>query len=91
MILNNVPLFPEIKLSATEMEVAAQSLSNPSVKKLLHKFGYDIAVEMLIYNEPGENESAEQFLRKRNLLQGQLNTLNTLLLIEEASPIPTSK
>lgn len=86
MIENTVPLFPEINLSVTEQHIVAQKLSDSTVKKYLKKLGYDIAVQLVIHNEPADGESAEKFLRRRMNLQGQLDTLNTLLLIEDPSP-----
>lgn len=82
MITNNLPLFPEITLSETEIITVAKQLSDPSVKKYLHKLGYDMAVQLVIYNEPAEGQTAEEFLRKRMNMQGQLDTVNTLLLIQ---------
>lgn len=82
MITNNLPLFPEITLSATELIVVAEKLTDPAVRKYFHKLGYDMAVQLVTYNEPAEGQTAEEFLRKRMNMQGQLDTVNTLLLIE---------
>lgn len=73
-------IFPEITLSATEEEIISINMSNPAVKKYLHKLAYDTGVAIAT-GAKGDNESAQDYLLKENLMKGRLDVLNTLLSI----------
>lgn len=85
-----IALFPQIALSTTEEHIVAEKLADPAVKKYIQKLAHELAVQMMIYNEPGEEESAESFLRKRANMQGQLAALNMFASIENPA-IPQAK
>lgn len=76
-------LFPVVEISETEQDIIAEKLSDPAVKKYFHSLGYQVAAN-LATGTPGSDESAEGFLRKRAVLQGHLEILETLLSINTA-------
>lgn len=77
-------VFPIIEISQTEQDIIAEKLSDPAVKKYFHSLGYQVAANLATGN-PGPDESAEVFLRKRAVLQGHLELLETLLSINTAN------
>lgn len=77
-------IFPDQKLSQTEMDVIADKLSDPAVKKYFHVLAYEAGRDIAT-GEPKEGESAENYLRRESRVKGRLDALNTLLSISSAS------
>ena len=71
-------IFPDIELSETELTVIKTNLGNDAVRKYFHKMAYDTAKFMVTATQQ-PNETTEEFLRKRERAQGQLEVLETLL------------
>lgn len=76
-------IFPMTTFSATEMNLLAESFNNTTVRKYLHHLAYTSGAAIAT-GEPRENESAEAYLRRQARVQGQLDTVETLLSIKPA-------
>lgn len=79
-----LPIFPEIVLSDSELNIIGTQLDHPVVKKYFHKLAYDLARDLIVNGEPAEGETAESFLRRQAAVRGRLEAFNTLLLVEKA-------
>lgn len=77
-------VFPEQKLSDTEIAIVAEKLSDPAVKKYLGILAYNTGASILL-SQPGSGMTDEQYLRTLASAQGQLATLEALLGFEVAS------
>lgn len=76
-------LFPEVTLSATEMDIIAQCVSNPSVQKYLQYQIYQAAASVAM-GEPAVGESPESYLRRAAEIRGMIKFASALLAIETA-------
>lgn len=74
-------LFPEVTLSTTEMNIIAENLSHPAVKKYLQSQIY-LASEGIVKGEPDVGESPESYLRRAAKVRGQAEFAQALLAIE---------
>lgn len=80
-------IFPDINLTQTEEDIIANFLSDPTIKKYLHKLAYDTA-KFAATASPLPNQSPEEFLRTLAKSHGRMEVLETLLSVQEASPSP---
>lgn len=71
-------IFPDIELNETELAIIHTNLGNQTVRKYFHKMAYDTA-KFVATATVQSNETAEEFLRKRERAQGRLEVLETLL------------
>lgn len=71
-------IFPDIELTETELKVVQANLGDPAVRKYFHKLAYDLA-KFVVTASQQQGETAEEFLRKRERAQGQMEVLETLL------------
>jgi len=80
-------LYPSHTFNTAELNEIAESLSKPAVKKYLVKLSVD-SLQAIAQGMPKEAdsgvqaESAESYLRRQAVVQGQLIILETLLTIE---------
>lgn len=74
-------IYPELPFTVTEMNEIATAFSNPSVRKYLAHLGI-AGLKAIAGGEPKEGESAESYLRRQAVVQGQLAVYQTLLTIE---------
>jgi len=80
-------LYPEQQFTSSEMVDIAEALNRPSVKKYLIQLGVR-GLKAIAEGQPAiakidiEAESAESFLRRQAVVQGQLAVIQTLLTIE---------
>lgn len=77
-------IFPAIVLAQTEVDVIAEHLANPTLRKYFHKMAYAIAQDIIL-SEPAVGESNESYLRRVAGARGRLEAFNTLLSISEGT------
>lgn len=71
-------IFPDQKLSDTEMVIVAEALTIPAVQKYFHMLAYEIGRD-IVTGQIAPGQSAEEYHRIEAGLKGQLAVLNTLL------------
>lgn len=71
----------DLQLSTSEMVVLAEQITHPMVQKYL-KFLAHQSIEAIVHGTAKDNESAESYLRRQAVVQGQLAAIETLLMIE---------
>jgi len=76
-------IFPDIQLSETEQDIVAKCLTTPAVKKYFHSLAHQNGQD-IVFGEPGQNETAESYLRRQAAVRGRLEVLNTLLSIGDS-------
>lgn len=81
-------LFPTPKYTRTELDIIAECMNNPSVKKYLTD-QMNLAFSAIAEGEPQIGQSAEEYLRKQAGVQGMIRVFRQLLSIEKA-PQPQS-
>lgn len=73
-------VFPQVALSPTEVELVAQALATPVVRKYLKSLAAEDAKELLSLSS--HNSTPEQLALGHSRVQGKLQVVATLLSIE---------
>lgn len=80
-------IFPELKLSDTEITIIHASLTNTAVQKYFHMLAYNIGKDIVGGNRaPGQ--TAEEYLCLEAGFKGRLAVLDTLLSITRPESAP---
>lgn len=71
-------VFPEVKISETEIDIVKESFSNPAVRKYLQLLAFNTGVSLLA-NPPGDPEGDTKYMRSVAGAHAQLFLLEELL------------
>lgn len=78
-------IFPDQNLSATEMTIVAEALTQLAVRKYLHILAYNVGRD-IVMGTKASTQTAEDYLLLEATLKGQLAAIDTLLSVEVAAP-----